>query len=112
MVYFQTKNPTLGKIWRVFEWKMLLFMTIWNIFRSFGIIYGPLVQLAVIWHIFPDLVCLDPEKSGNPASQRKRSENLIYDILRLKSTATECDVPRPHCHQGDQIRRIFVSLAI
>jgi hypothetical protein len=41
---FQTKNPNLGKIWRVLEWKMLqYFMTIGNIFRSFGIIYSRLV---------------------------------------------------------------------
>jgi hypothetical protein len=37
MVYFQTKNPNFGKIWRALEWKMLLyFMTIWNSFWSFG----------------------------------------------------------------------------
>jgi hypothetical protein len=24
MVYFQTKDPNLGKIWRALEWKMLL----------------------------------------------------------------------------------------
>jgi hypothetical protein len=41
MVYFQTKNHNLGKIRRALEWKMLLyFMTIWNIFWSFRIIYG------------------------------------------------------------------------
>jgi hypothetical protein len=32
MVSFQTKNPNLGKFWRVLYWKMLLyFMAIWNI---------------------------------------------------------------------------------
>jgi hypothetical protein len=32
MVYFQTKNPNLGKFWRALELKMLVyFMTIWNI---------------------------------------------------------------------------------
>jgi hypothetical protein len=35
------------------EWKMLLsFMTISNILRPFGIIYGLLVQFVVIWYIF------------------------------------------------------------
>jgi hypothetical protein len=44
MVCFQTKNPNFGKIWRALEWKMLLyFMTIWNILRPFGIIFGLLV---------------------------------------------------------------------
>jgi hypothetical protein len=38
MVYFQTKNPNLGKFWRALECKMLVyFMTIWNILRTFGI---------------------------------------------------------------------------
>jgi hypothetical protein len=32
MVYFQTKNPNLGKFWRALEWKLLVyFMVIWNI---------------------------------------------------------------------------------
>jgi hypothetical protein len=44
MVCFQTKNSNLGKFRRALELKMLLyFMTIWNILRPFGIIYGRLV---------------------------------------------------------------------
>jgi hypothetical protein len=32
MVYFQTKNPDLGKFWRALQWKMLVyFMDIWHI---------------------------------------------------------------------------------
>jgi hypothetical protein len=41
-------------------------MTIWNILRLFGIIYGRLVWFEVIWYIFPIMVCLDQEKYGNP----------------------------------------------
>jgi hypothetical protein len=26
MVYFQTKNPNLGKFWRALEWKMLVYV--------------------------------------------------------------------------------------
>jgi hypothetical protein len=67
MVYFQTKNPNLGKFWRALEWKMLVyFMTIWNILRQFGITYGRFVKVVVIWYILPNLVRLDHEKSGNP----------------------------------------------
>jgi hypothetical protein len=36
-------------------------------FSSFGIIYSRLVYFAVLWYIFPVLVCLDQEKSGNLA---------------------------------------------
>jgi hypothetical protein len=45
MIYFQTKNPDLGKFWRALKWKMEYFMaigklvTIWYIFPSFGILY-------------------------------------------------------------------------
>jgi hypothetical protein len=76
MGYFKTKNPNFGKFWRSLDWKMLIyFMAIWNILwsfgigilRPFGIIYGRLVYVIVIWYIFPILVCLDEEKSGNPA---------------------------------------------
>jgi hypothetical protein len=67
MVYFLTKNPNLGKFWREFFWKMVVyFVTIWNTLQTFGIIYGRLVLFVVILYIFPILACLDQEKSGNP----------------------------------------------
>jgi hypothetical protein len=46
---------------------LVYFITIWNILWPFGIIYGRLVGFVVICYIFPFLVCLDQEKSGNPA---------------------------------------------
>jgi hypothetical protein len=67
MVYFQTKNPDLGKIFRALEWKMFsYFMTIRKIKQPFGVSYGRLVLFVVIWYAFPVLVCLDQGKSGNP----------------------------------------------
>jgi hypothetical protein len=37
MVCFQTKNTNLGKFWRVFQWKILVyFMAIWYILWPFG----------------------------------------------------------------------------
>jgi hypothetical protein len=40
MVYFQTKNPNLGKFLRTLEWELLLyFMRIWN------------VCITAIWYI-------------------------------------------------------------
>jgi hypothetical protein len=47
------------------NWNILT--AIWNILLRFGKFYGRLVQFVVIWYIFPVLVCLDQEKSGNPA---------------------------------------------
>jgi hypothetical protein len=47
MVHFQTKNLNLGKFWRAFEWKRLVYsMAIRNILLSFG-------NLLSIWYIFP-----------------------------------------------------------
>jgi hypothetical protein len=61
MVYFQTKNPDLGKFWRVLEWKMLVYFTvIWYILK---------VYFVAIWYIFPRLGMLHLEKSGNPAQE-------------------------------------------
>jgi hypothetical protein len=48
MVYFQTKNPDLGKFWMALEWKMLVyFMTIWDILGPLGIIYCHLVWYSL-----------------------------------------------------------------
>jgi hypothetical protein len=52
MEYFQTKNPILGKFWRVLQWRMLVyFMAIWYILWLFGIFYGYLVYFMAIWYI-------------------------------------------------------------
>jgi hypothetical protein len=68
MVYFQTKNPNLGKFWRALELKMLVyFVVIWNILRPFDILYGHYVgNVVVIWHIFHRSGILCQEKAGNP----------------------------------------------
>jgi hypothetical protein len=70
MVYFHTKSPNLGISWRALEWKMFVYFTIiWNILWTPGVFYGRLVQFVFIWYIFPVLVILDLEKSGNPDSR-------------------------------------------
>jgi hypothetical protein len=50
MVYFQTKNPDLGKFWWVWwEWKRLVYsMTISSILGQFGTFYG---QFGILSHI-------------------------------------------------------------
>jgi hypothetical protein len=70
MVYFQTKNPDLGKIWRVLQLNELEYcMAIWSILQLFGI-------FMVFWHIFLRFGMLNQEKSGNPG-QECSSENPI-----------------------------------
>jgi hypothetical protein len=55
---FQTKNPNLGKFWSVLQWKMLVFLkAVLSILRQNSIFYGHLAHFAVIWYIFPVLVC-------------------------------------------------------
>jgi hypothetical protein len=57
MVYFHTKYPDVGKFWRAYDWKMLVYsMAIGNILWTFGIYYDPsvhkycthLVQLSIL----------------------------------------------------------------
>jgi hypothetical protein len=55
MAYFQTKNPNLGKFWRAWDWKSLVYsMTTWNISWPLGIFYDRLVikwQSGTFWLI-------------------------------------------------------------
>jgi hypothetical protein len=62
MVCFQTKNPSLGKFWKVLLRKILVyFMTIWstyftaigNILWPFGIFCGNLVYFSPLWYFGP-----------------------------------------------------------
>jgi hypothetical protein len=72
MVCFQTKNPNLGKFWRVLDWKMFIyFMDIWNILWTFGILYDRLVHFVFIWRIFSSIGIMCQEKSGNPGSEHQ-----------------------------------------
>jgi hypothetical protein len=51
-VYFQTKNPDLGKIWRALQWSMLVYyMAIWSNLQLFGIFCGNLVHFVALWYI-------------------------------------------------------------
>jgi hypothetical protein len=46
-------NQKWGKFWRVFQWKLLVYlMDIWYSLRPFGIFYGHLVYFVVIWSFF------------------------------------------------------------
>jgi hypothetical protein len=53
MVYFQTKNPNLGKFCNVLQRKMLVFLRPFClIIRPNGMLYGHLEHFVVIWYIF------------------------------------------------------------
>jgi hypothetical protein len=60
MVYFQTKNPNLGKFFRYLDRKILIrFMSIWNIWLIFWIFYDHFVHFSGFGFMYQ-------EKSGNP----------------------------------------------
>jgi hypothetical protein len=96
MVCFLTKNPNLGKFWRVLQWKMLVyFMDTWSILRYFVIcilltfdpFYGILLYFIDIWNFCGNLVyfsrfgILNQVKSGNP-------EQISANSLQILSFAT------------------------
>jgi hypothetical protein len=68
MVYFQTKNPNLGKFSRGLHWKRLLGILHGRLvyFTDIGYNLWPLVYLMVIWYIFSRFGKYYREKSGNP----------------------------------------------
>jgi hypothetical protein len=74
MVCFQTKNPDLGKFWKVLQWTTLVFL--WKFLPNLspiGIFYGHLVHSVVFWYIFSRFGMLRREKSGNPVLERSRA---------------------------------------
>jgi hypothetical protein len=75
MVYFQTKNPNLGKFWKVFPWKTLkFFIAILSILWPNGIFNGQLVHFVGIRYIFTVLVfCTE-----------KNLATLVVQVLLLK----------------------------
>jgi hypothetical protein len=83
MVYFQTKNSILGKLWRILQWKILVYvMAIWSILHHFDIYCGHLVYFVVIWYIFPLFGMPHPKKSGNPAPGLKQKETSVCSLVR------------------------------
>jgi hypothetical protein len=85
MVSFQTKNPSLGKFWRAWDSKMLIyFMATLNILRQFGKFYDHLVHSVLIWYIFSSLGIMLQEESGNPGKKRQRwlkhGPQIVCDI--------------------------------
>jgi hypothetical protein len=69
MVYFQTKNPNLGKFWSALDRKILIyFMVICNISQTLETLYYRMVHFMFIWNIFSGFGIMYQEKSGNPGT--------------------------------------------
>jgi hypothetical protein len=85
MEYFQTKNPNLGKFWRVLEWDKLVYsIAIRNILRPLGVHLWAFGNLVAIWHIFSRFGILCRERSGNPGWQTVDANAMHDDTLRQK----------------------------
>jgi hypothetical protein len=39
----------------------------------------------VIWYLFPNLVCLDKEKSGNPGQVDRRDNTYLLTLKRARA---------------------------
>jgi hypothetical protein len=97
IVYFQTKNPNLGKFWSVLQWKMLVnFTAFWSLLRPFGIFYAHLVCIFCghfgtfscfgvffpFWYFVPRKIWQLCQRHANPfrkTSNRTRFPNKKND---------------------------------
>jgi hypothetical protein len=67
MARFQTKNRNLGKLCRIWQWKVLVyFMDIWSLLWPFDVFYGHLVNFMSIWYIFFTFWYVVPRKIWQP----------------------------------------------
>jgi hypothetical protein len=83
MVYFQTKNPNLGKFLTALDWKMLInFMAIWNILWTFWVFYDHLVNFVFLRYISSGFGIMHQEKSGNPVVNRFSKFLSRPDLLK------------------------------
>jgi hypothetical protein len=81
MVCFQTKNTNLGKFRRALDWKMFIYcMSIWNILRTLGILYGDSVHVVFIWYIFSGFGIMYQEKSGNPGDRLEKRIQMRREV--------------------------------
>jgi hypothetical protein len=71
MVYFQTKTPNLGKLWRALEWKMLVYL--WS--------FGNLVKL---WYFSP---------VGVNFIKKNLARAIYTEKLKIKLMKIKCSTP-------------------
>jgi hypothetical protein len=79
MVYFQTIYPSLGKFWKVLQWKMLVqyFMAILSILQQFCIFCGYLVYFSRCGMLYRKKSA-NPEPDLNGKDVTKFCEKYFY----------------------------------
>jgi hypothetical protein len=77
--YFRTKNPDLGKFWRVLQWKVLVYcVSIWSIFGYLvGIFSGHLAYLRLIGLSFSVLVCCTNKNLATLIAMCNKAERTV-----------------------------------
>jgi hypothetical protein len=104
MVYFQTKNPNLGKFCRALHWKMLIhFMAIGNIWQTFGIFYHHLLHFVFIWYSFPLLVSYTKKNLATLVFGLKpRKKQCSHKVGRMYNRGFNfCEHKRPPTRAGN-----------
>jgi hypothetical protein len=109
MVCFQTKNPNLGKVWRVLLWK-IYFLTIRSIWRPFEIFYDHLVCFVVIRYIFPVLLFWTKKNLATLITDR-RNINIHPILSYVGHLLTPVGAPSPcgGCQAGSYEVAIFTT---
>jgi hypothetical protein len=81
MVFFQTKNPNLGKFLRVLQWKMLVdFMAVRSILRPFGVFCGHMNYFMFIWYTFFSFWYFVPRKIWQPCLRSRVTSASVVKI--------------------------------
>jgi hypothetical protein len=81
MLYFQTQNLNLCKLWCALQWKILEnFLSIWSILLPFRVFYSHLVYFVVILVYFSSFGMSYLEKSGNPDYIVEHSKTLAIVV--------------------------------
>jgi hypothetical protein len=94
MVYFQSKNPNLGKFWRALDWKMLIyFICRLEYFRTLEIFYDHLVHFVLFGYIFFRFLYHAPRKIWQPwffvtifAAENQFPQNF-YEVIFKRNSA-------------------------
>jgi hypothetical protein len=104
IVNFQKKIPSLGKFWRVLQWKILVyFMAIWYILWYLGILCGHLVYFPVLVYCTTTNLATLPGHRGGPwyfstklCSAQSRQKD--WKAFRWRSRVARWHIFKPIIH--------------
>jgi hypothetical protein len=108
MVRFQTKNPNLGKFWRVLDVEnVAIFYGYWEYFTN---ICDILWQFGTFCDHLVDFFIVHQEKSGNPAGNGIEKRNR-HRRLRLFATLQFLFAEEEVCLKYDTLNNLWMKQA-